>query len=222
MVGGGLGRGTDGAEQLLQRTLELLAPRQRRAQVHPHPRRDRVRALGLEPHAGQVVDRRHTGPRSGPPRAAGVAEGLDGRDAAAFDQVAGHPLHEHPAQAATARLGRDVHRREQDGVGRDRCGREGACAREVRRRRVEDVAHRAVVHHHHAAARAPVAQHLGHPGFLLRGRFVDATTPYGVKLPEHAGAAGRVQLDEMVERHPDDLARHGAPDHERGTERTPS
>ena len=45
--------------QLLEGGLDLVAPGQRRAQVHPHPRGPGVRAVGLEAHAAQELHRRH-------------------------------------------------------------------------------------------------------------------------------------------------------------------
>ena len=71
------------------------------AQLHPHPRGGAGAARWV---LNPTLPRKSAGttqlPR-GP--AAGVAERLDRPDPAALDQVAGHPLHQHPAEPAAAR-----------------------------------------------------------------------------------------------------------------------
>src|SRR5680860_1450552 len=75
----------DRAEQGLQTLLELFADGQRGAQVHPHARVDRVRALGGEAHGEQEVG----GYDAVPAATASVAEGLDRLHAATADEILG-------------------------------------------------------------------------------------------------------------------------------------
>ena len=218
-LGARLGGGADDADQLLQGRLDLVAPGQRGAQVHPHPGGTRVRPMGLEADAAQELDRRHAAAaarvvawraRSVPADvAAGVAEGLHRLDPATLDQVARHALHQHPPETAATGVGGDVHLRQQHRVRRDRCRREGRGARQEGLGRVEREPLRDAVHEDHPPARPPVAQHRRDPRVDLVGRVVHTTAAHGVELPEHARAARCGELVEVVEGQPDDLAGHG-------------
>jgi hypothetical protein len=160
----------------------------------------------LGPEADRVQEPRRDQAR---PPAGHVPERLD-RPHLAAHEIAGHALHEHPSQATAAVVAVDVQRRQQHRVGGDRRSREPRRTRHESRWRIEHVTHCATAHHQHLAARAPLPQHVGDPGVLLTGGVVDPVAAYGVALPEHARAARRPHLGEVVERQAGQGASHTA------------
>ncbi|KAF1854420.1 hypothetical protein Lal_00003853 [Lupinus albus] len=204
----------DGAEQPVQRQLDILLPGDRRPQLQPQPGVARMRPYGLEAHGQQMIGGQHT--RRFLP--GGVPERLHRLEPPA-DQILGNGLHHHPAQPLPLVSRHQPRRHQLDGIGRDRTGREGRGARHIRRRRVQHKAHRDLIDIDHPAAGSPLQQHGGDPCLLLQLR---PTGPYGcfaadrIELPEDTGAAALGDVREVVQREryeptPHEAIRCGSP-----------
>ncbi len=132
---------------------------------------------------------------------AAVPERLDRLEAPA-QYVLGDRLHHDAAEPLALVLGNDQTGDELNGVGGDRAGGEGRRARHIGGRRIENEPRRDIVHIDHPAAGAPLQEHRGDPGFLLKLRLARLYRGFPadrVKLPEDACSAAFGEILKVVQ-----------------------